>query len=115
VSKNARLSTGIGEAGGRAELSCENLTNVAGAADYPSGKIPAATAWRKKRSDPFETGIDAMAYKTWMFERLFVLVPAQDYVAKFLATFREFPPRQKPGSFNIDAVMNQLTAKPSGD
>jgi arylsulfatase A-like enzyme len=67
------------------------------------------------RSDPFETGIDAMAYKTWMFERLFVLVPAQDYVAKLLATFREFPPRQKPGSFNIDAVMNQLTAKPSGD
>jgi arylsulfatase len=60
------------------------------------------------RNDPFETGLDAMAYKTWMFERLFVLVPAQAYVGQFLATLKDFPPRQKPGSFNIDKVMDEL-------
>jgi arylsulfatase len=60
------------------------------------------------RSDPFETGIDAMAYKEWMFERVFALVPAQAYVSQFLTTFREFPPRQKGGSFGMDQVMKQL-------
>jgi arylsulfatase len=39
---------------------------------------------------------------------LFVLVPAQAYVAKFLETFKEFPPRQKPGSFSIDQVMENM-------
>jgi hypothetical protein len=36
------------------------------------------------------------------------LVPAQGYVAKFLATFKEFPPRQKAASFTIDQVMEKL-------
>jgi arylsulfatase len=35
-------------------------------------------------------------------------VPAQAYVAKFLETFKEFPPRQKPGSFSIDQVMDNM-------
>ena len=60
------------------------------------------------RSDPFEDGLEAMAYKEWMFEHVFVLVPAQDIVANFLKTFVEFPPRQKPGSFGLDRVMEKL-------
>ena len=28
--------------------------------------------------------------------------------AKFLATFKEFPPRQKAASFTIDQVMEQM-------
>jgi arylsulfatase len=43
-----------------------------------------------------------------MIDRVFFLVPAQAYVAKFLETFREFPPRQKPASFSIDQVMEKL-------
>jgi arylsulfatase len=35
-------------------------------------------------------------------------VPAQQYVGKFLATFREFPPSQKVGSFSLDKVMESL-------
>jgi arylsulfatase len=35
-------------------------------------------------------------------------VPAQSYVAKFLATFEQFPPRQKAASFTIDQVMKQM-------
>jgi arylsulfatase len=41
-------------------------------------------------------------------EHAFVLVPAQQYIAEFLSTFREFPPSQKPGSFSLDAVLESL-------
>jgi len=37
-------------------------------------------------------------------------VPAQQYVGRFLATFKEFPPRQKPGSFSLDNVLESLQA-----
>ena len=62
------------------------------------------------RSDPFEHAdeIDAMGYQRWRAERMFVLVPAQAYVAQFLETFKEFPPRQKPASFSIDQVLEKL-------
>ena len=62
------------------------------------------------RSDPFETadheGID---YGRWRAEHVFLLVPAQGYVAQFLGTFKEYPPRQKIGSFGIDQVLERLT------
>jgi len=38
--------------------------------------------------------------------------PAAGYVANWLQSFREFPPRQKPGSFNLDRVMEAVTAPP---
>ena len=40
-----------------------------------------------------------MDYEHWRIDRVFLLVPAQQYVGKFLATFKEFPPSQKVGSF----------------
>jgi arylsulfatase A-like enzyme len=62
------------------------------------------------RSDPFERadheGID---YSRWRADRLFLLVPAQAYVAQWLQSFKDFPPRQKPASFSIDQVMERLT------
>jgi Sulfatase len=62
------------------------------------------------RSDPFETADQhSMGYERWMAERMFLLVPAQEYVGQFLATFREFPPSQKPGSFSLDQVLEKLT------
>jgi arylsulfatase len=67
------------------------------------------------RADPFETADhEGMDYERWRVERLFVLVPAQAYVAKFLETFKEFPPRQKPGSFSIDQVMENMQAAAKG-
>jgi arylsulfatase A-like enzyme len=67
------------------------------------------------RSDPFETADhEGMDYERWRVEHLFVLVPAQDYVGKFLATFKEFPPSQKPGSFSIDAAMAALQSGVQG-
>jgi arylsulfatase len=37
-----------------------------------------------------------------------LLVPAQEYIGKFLARFKEYPPSQKPGSFSIDAALEAL-------
>ena len=65
------------------------------------------------RSDPFETADhESMDYERWRVEHVFLLVPAQDYVAKFLSTFREFPPRQKSGSFSLDQVLESLQSAP---
>jgi arylsulfatase len=49
-----------------------------------------------------------MDVERWRVERLFLLVPAQQYVGRFLATFKEFPPSQKPGSFSIDRALQTL-------
>src|SRR5262245_10186288 len=67
------------------------------------------------RSDPFETADhEGMDYERWRVEHLFLLVPAQQYVGKFLESFKEFPPSQKPGSFSIDGALEALK-RGSGD
>jgi hypothetical protein len=66
------------------------------------------------RADPFERGPESFAYGQWMMERAFLIVPSQAIVGKWLATFKEFPIRQKPASFNLDAVMQQLTVPSTG-
>jgi arylsulfatase len=48
-------------------------------------------------------------------ERIFLLVPAQAFVANWLQSFKEFPPRQKPASFSIDQVMERLTSGVGGN
>ena len=45
----------------------------------------------------------------WMLDRVYLLVPAQTFVGDFLATFKEYPPRQKAASFSLDQVMEQLS------
>ena len=63
------------------------------------------------RSDPFEEADHiAMDYGHWRIDRLFLLVPAQQYVGQFLASFKEFPPSQKVGSFSLDQVLEELSA-----
>lgn len=62
------------------------------------------------RRDPFERADEnANTYWDWVLDRAFLLVPAQAYVAKILESFKQFPPRQKPASFNLDRVLEQLT------
>jgi arylsulfatase len=66
------------------------------------------------RRDPYERAtLTSNTYWDWYIDHAFLLVPAQDYVAKFLATFKEYPPRQKAASFTIDQVMDMLQT-PSG-
>ncbi|MAT70202.1 MAG: arylsulfatase [Planctomycetaceae bacterium] len=61
------------------------------------------------RTDPYERAdITSNTYYDWLFSHAFLLVPAQDYVGKFLTSFKEYPPRQKAASFNLDEVMAKL-------
>ena len=67
------------------------------------------------RRDPYERAeITSNSYFDWMIDRAYLLVPAQDYVAQFLATFKEYPPRQKAASFSLDQVIEQLQ-QPAGN
>jgi len=66
------------------------------------------------RTDPYEKStVTSNTYWDWYLDHAFLLLPAQDYVSKFLATFKEFPPRQKAASFTIDQVMELLETPPS--
>jgi arylsulfatase len=65
------------------------------------------------RLDPFERFRDESAmYFRWVGDKLWTFVPAQQIVGDFLATFKEFPPSQKSGSFSVDQVLRQLTDTP---
>jgi arylsulfatase A-like enzyme len=67
------------------------------------------------RTDPFEEADHiAMNYGQWRIDRIFLLMPAQEYVAKFLSTFKEFPPSQKVGSFSLDNVLEKLSSAQTG-
>jgi len=62
------------------------------------------------RMDPFERAWDeSISYDEWWVDHMFMFAPAGAYVAQWLQSFKEFPPRQKPGSFNLDRVMEELT------
>ena len=66
------------------------------------------------KADPFERAqSDAGDYARWRVEHAFALVPAQAFVARHLATYRDFPPRQKPGSFSLDQVLSKLQEQPT--
>ena len=67
------------------------------------------------RSDPFERAeYEGFGYNQWFAKHMFLFAPAGAYVGQWLQSFREFPPRQKPGSFNLDRVMEAIT-KGAGD
>ena len=62
------------------------------------------------RMDPFERAEyeHAMGFQRWYMEHMFVIAPAGSYVGRWLQSFKEFPPRQKPGSFNLERVMEAV-------
>ena len=67
------------------------------------------------RTDPFErANDDSGEYEKWYVERMFVMAPAQAIVGRELQTFKDFPPRQKPGSFSIGDAMEKLINGGSG-
>lgn len=60
-------------------------------------------------ADPFERGDKSIEYDLWMVHHAFTVYGGQALAAKWLSSFKEFPPRQKPASFNLDEVMRKLT------
>jgi arylsulfatase len=67
------------------------------------------------RSDPYERGQDGMGYDNWWYRHAFYAIPSQQIVGQFLGTFKDFPPRQRPGSFTVDKALEALSqAAPGG-
>ncbi|NVK42352.1 MAG: arylsulfatase [Oceanospirillaceae bacterium] len=74
-------------------------------------RVPLITNLRR---DPYERAYrTSNTYYDWLLDRAYLLVPAQQYVGNFLATFQEFPPRQKAASFSLDQVMEKMTVPAS--
>jgi hypothetical protein len=62
------------------------------------------------RTDPFERAQhEAGDYQRWYVEHVFLMAPAVTIVGRHLQSFKDFPPRQRPGTFSIDQAMQALT------
>ena len=71
--------------------------------------LQGAPRWLQLCRDPCERALlTSNTYYDWLLDRAYLLVPAQDYVGQFLATFRAYPPRQKAASFSLEQVMSKL-------
>jgi arylsulfatase len=69
------------------------------------------------RADPYEFSQRRNAswqYQEWMFRRGYVYVPLQGLVGGFIASFKEFPPRNKPASFSVGDALKMLQTDPHG-
>jgi arylsulfatase len=63
------------------------------------------------KMDPFERAFDeSTGYNHWLNERMFILTPATSFIAGWMESFKQFPPRMKPGSFSLDRVMEAATS-----
>lgn len=61
------------------------------------------------RQDPFERADEnSNTYWDWFMDHIFLIIPAQGLVMQQIQSYREFPPRQKPASFNLDRILEQL-------
>ena len=61
------------------------------------------------RADPFERGPTSHLYADWVAHRLSLLVPAQAIVAKYIESFKDFPPRAKAASFTVSDAMEKIS------
>ncbi|WP_298253527.1 arylsulfatase [Bradyrhizobium sp.] len=68
------------------------------------------------RADPFERGVDGIYYGDWQARRVFLIVPAQAIISRYIESFKTFPPRAKAASFTVSDVMEKITtAGPGAD
>ncbi len=62
------------------------------------------------RRDPFERAdVNSNTYWDWMVDHIPQLYAVQELVAEQIADFKAFPPRQRPASFNLDAIMTLVS------
>jgi len=44
-----------------------------------------------------------------MFRRIYLLVPAQGIVGKFVKSFKDYPPRGLPASFSVGDALKMMS------
>jgi len=66
------------------------------------------------RRDPYERAQhNSNTYNDWLLDRVYIVFGANAIATRWLSTFKEYPPSQTPGSFNLDAVRKQLESAAS--
>ena len=58
--------------------------------------------------------VTSNTYYDWFLHHAYFIYVAQTAAAKFAATFKDFPPAQRPGSFTIDDAMAKMAEAGSG-
>jgi arylsulfatase len=67
------------------------------------------------RTDPFERADEnSNTYWDWVISHEFLLFEMQAIISQMIPGFVKYPPRQKPGSFNLDEVMRHLQEASGG-
>jgi arylsulfatase len=67
------------------------------------------------RRDPFERADEnSNVYFDWWLDHCFIMAEAQILVSQMSQSMIDFPPRQRPGSFNLDKIMDQIQATSDG-
>jgi arylsulfatase len=63
------------------------------------------------RRDPFERADEnSNTYYDWVIDRIFLIGGSQRLVKQQIQDFIDFPPRQKPASFNLDKILELAQA-----
>ena len=87
-----------------------HFTIMEGAINEAYRKTPSWPLIVNLRMDPYEVGPDAALYiRNFYADQMWMFVPAQTLVAKFLETFKEFPPTLGD-SLSVDKVLAEMTA-----
>jgi arylsulfatase len=61
------------------------------------------------RADPFERGDQgSIFYDKWRVDRAFVIIPALAIAKRFVASFEQFPPRQRPETWNLETILRSM-------
>ncbi len=67
------------------------------------------------RRDPFEKAQhNSNTYNDWFLDRVYILIPMQQFAGKFLMTMKEYPPSQTPGSFNLEKIQKMIESSAGG-
>jgi arylsulfatase len=68
------------------------------------------------RADPYERAdITSNTYYDWLISQPYLVFAANVVAAKFLDTFKEFPPRQRAASFSIDQAVDKMKQNIGGN
>jgi arylsulfatase A-like enzyme len=61
------------------------------------------------RTDPLERAdITSNSYYEWFLHHDYIALASTVLIVPFLQTFKEFPPRQKPGSFSLEQALQRM-------
>jgi arylsulfatase len=67
------------------------------------------------RTDPFERAdVTSNTYYDWVIDHAYLIYAAQSLVARFMATFNEYPPRMKPASFSVEQIVEKMNENIAG-